>query len=116
MELTINEKQYTFTFGYRFIKELNKKNKVTEQGMTLKAGLDNALMNFFAGDIETLVEMLLLANATENPRVSEKGIIEWIEENGVDALFDLVLEELKKSEFTKKKTLNFEKEVSKNLQ
>ena len=48
--------------------------------------------------------------------VSEKGIVEWIEENGVDALFDLVLEELKKSEFTKKKTLNFEKEVNKNLQ
>ncbi len=115
MELTINDKQYTFTFGYRFIKELNKKNKVTEQGMTLKAGLDNALMNFFAGDIETLVEMLLLANATETPKVSEKGLTEWIEENGIDSLFDLVLEELKKSEFTKKKTLNFEEEVSKNL-
>ena len=107
MELTINEKQYVFIFGYRFIKELNKKNEVTERGMTLKAGLDNALMNFFSGDIETLVEMLKIANATENPRVSE---------NGVDALFDLVLEELKKSEFTKKKTLNFEKEVNKNLQ
>lgn len=115
MELTINGKQYVFIFGYRFIKELNKKNEVTERGMTLKAGLDNALMNFFSGDIETLVEMLKTANATENPRVSEKGIVEWIEENGVDALFDLVLEELKKSEFTKKKTLNFEKEVSKNL-
>ncbi|MCT4425187.1 tail assembly chaperone, partial [Lactococcus cremoris] len=72
MELTINEKQYVFIFGYRFIKELNKKNEVTERGMTLKAGLDNALMNFFSGDIETLVEMLKTANATENPRVSEK--------------------------------------------
>ncbi|MCT4409972.1 hypothetical protein EFO26_11845, partial [Lactococcus cremoris] len=71
--------------------------------------------NFFSGDIETLVEMLKTANATENPRVSEKWIVEWIEENGIDMLFDLVLEELKKSEFTKKKTLNFEKEVSKNL-
>ncbi|MCT4427525.1 hypothetical protein EFO32_12850, partial [Lactococcus cremoris] len=70
---------------------------------------------FFSGDIETLVEMLKTANATENPRVSEKWIVEWIEENGIDMLFDLVLEELKKSEFTKKKTLNFEKEVSKNL-
>ena len=107
MELTINGKQYVFIFGYRFIKELNKKNEVTERGMTLKAGLDNALMNFFSGDIETLVEMLKTANATENPRVSEKGIVEWIEENGIDMLFDLVLEELKKSEFTKKKTLNF---------
>lgn len=114
MELTINEKIYNFVFGYRFIKELNKKHEVSESGMTLKAGLDNTLMNFFSGDIETLVEMLKTANATENPRVSEKGLIEWIEENGSEPLFDLVLEELKKSEFTKKKTMNFEKEVSKN--
>ena len=37
MELTINEKQYVFIFGYRFIKELNKKNEVTERGMILTA-------------------------------------------------------------------------------
>lgn len=115
MELTIDEKIYNFIFGYRFIKELNKKHEVSERGMILKAGLDNALMNFFSGDIETLVEMLKIANATENPRVSEKDIVEWIEENGSEVLFDLVLEELKKSEFTKKKTLNFEKEVNKSL-
>ncbi len=39
MELTINDKQYVFIFGYRFIKELNKKNEVTERGMTLKSRL-----------------------------------------------------------------------------
>jgi len=114
MELTINDKLYTFTFGYRFIKELNKKYKVVEQGMQLKAGLDNALINFFGGDIETLVEMLLLANGTETPRVSEKAIVELIETDGSDPLFDSVLDELKKSAFTKKKTEEFEKRMTQN--
>ena len=104
MELTINEKIYNFVFGYNFIRELNKKYSVSEQGMKINTGLDNVLINFFNEDVETLVEILKISNATENPRVSEKGIIEYIEENGSEPLFDLVLEELKKSEFTKSKT------------
>ncbi|OAZ16118.1 hypothetical protein V425_09965 [Lactococcus lactis RTB018] len=32
MELTINDKQYVFIFGYRFIKELNKKMKSQSVG------------------------------------------------------------------------------------
>ncbi|WP_202931332.1 tail assembly chaperone, partial [Oceanospirillum linum] len=40
MEQTINGKDYKFIFGFGFIQELNRRYSVTEQGMTVKMGLD----------------------------------------------------------------------------
>ena len=63
MEQTINGKDYKFIFGFGFIQELNRRYSVVEQGMTLKTGLDNVLLNFFNKDVETLVEILKVAIA-----------------------------------------------------
>jgi len=112
MELTINDKEYSFIFGFGFIREMNRRYSVVEQGMTMKLGLDSTLVNFFNEDIETLIEMLKVANATENPRVAEKDLIKLVDEIGSEKLFDLVLEELKKSEFTKKKTMTIETRIN----
>ncbi|WP_430610665.1 hypothetical protein IGL01_000738 [Enterococcus sp. DIV0340] len=111
MELMINDKEYSFIFGFGFIREMNRRYSIVEKGMTMKLGLDSTLMNFFNEDIETLIEMLKVANLTESPRVSEKELISFVDEIGSDKLFDLVLEELKKSEFTKKKTLTIENRI-----
>ncbi|MBE9909984.1 hypothetical protein G8B49_01750 [Enterococcus mundtii] len=111
MELMINDKEYSFIFGFGFIREMNRRYSVVEQGMTMKLGLDSTLVNFFNEEIETLIEMLKVANATESPRVAEKDLIALVDEIGSDKLFDLVLEELKKSEFTKKKTLKIENKI-----
>ena len=116
MELTINDKTYTFIFGFGFIREMNRRYSVVQQGMTMKLGLDSTLVNFFNEDIETLIEMLKVANATESPRVAEKDLIALVSEIGSDKLFDLVLEELKKSEFTKKKTLTIENRIKESKQ
>ena len=113
MELTINDKEYNFIFGFGFIREMNRRYSVVEQGMTMKLGLDSTLVNFFNEDIETLIEMLKVANATESPRVAEKDLIALVGEIGSDKLFDLVLEELKKSEFTKLKTNQLLEELQK---
>ncbi|EON3043322.1 tail assembly chaperone [Enterococcus hirae] len=104
MDLVIKEKDYKFIFGYGFIKEMNRRYSTTERGLTIKMGLETVLSNFFNKDVETLVEMLKVANLTETPKVSETAIAEYIESNGAEFLFDEVLEELKKSEFTKGKT------------
>lgn len=104
MELTINDKEYSFIFGFGFIQELNRRYSVTEQGMTVKMGLDNVLLNFFNKDVETLIEILKVANLTESPKVSVNDLASLVEEIGSEKLFDIVLEELKKSEFTKSKT------------
>ncbi len=111
MELTINDKTYKFIFGFGFIREMNRRYSVVEQGMTMKLGLDSTLVNFFNEDIETLIEMLKVANQTESPRVAEKDLISLVDEMGSEKLFDLVLDELKKSEFTKKKTLTVENRI-----
>ncbi|MDT2662962.1 tail assembly chaperone [Enterococcus hulanensis] len=104
MEQTINGKDYKFIFGFGFIQELNRRYSVTEQGMTVKMGLDNVLLNFFNKDVETLIEILKVANLTESPKVSVNDLASLVEEIGSEKLFDIVLEELKKSEFTKSKT------------
>lgn len=104
MEQTINGKDYKFIFGFGFIQELNRRYSVTEQGMTVKMGLDNVLLNFFNKDVETLIEILKVANLTESPKISVNDLASLVEEIGSEKLFDIVLEELKKSEFTKSKT------------
>lgn len=104
MEQTINGKDYKFIFGFGFIQELNRRYSVMEQGMTVKMGLDNVLLNFFNKDVETLIEILKVANLTESPKVSVNDLASLVEEIGSEKLFDIVLEELKKSEFTKSKT------------
>lgn len=104
MEQTINGKDYKFIFGFGFIQELNRRYSVTEQGMTVKMGLGNVLLNFFNKDVETLIEILKVANLTESPKVSVNDLASLVEEIGSEKLFDIVLEELKKSEFTKSKT------------
>lgn len=104
MQLTINDKDYQFIFGYGFIKELNRRYTIHEKGLSLKAGLDTTLANFFNNDIETLVEMLKVGNLTETPKISEKELAEYVAESDIEKLFDEVLEELKKSGFTRMKT------------
>ncbi|MDT2614266.1 tail assembly chaperone [Enterococcus dongliensis] len=83
---------------------IHARYSVTEQGMTVKMGLDNVLLNFFNKDVETLIEILKVANLTESPKVSVNDLASLVEEIGSEKLFDIVLEELKKSEFTKSKT------------
>lgn len=104
MKLVIKGKEYSFKFGFGFIQEMNRRYSVTENGLTLKMGLDTILANFFNEDVETLVEMLKVANLTEKPKISQDDLASLVEEVGAEKLFDEVLEELKKSEFTKKKT------------
>ncbi|MBO0482006.1 tail assembly chaperone [Candidatus Enterococcus courvalinii] len=114
MNLVIKEKDYQFVFGYGFIKEMNRRYSVTENGLTLKMGLESILSNFFNKDVETLVEMLKVANSTETPKVSEDDLANYIVENGAEVLFEELLEELKKSEFTKNKTLQLLERIQAN--
>ncbi|MGC6767240.1 tail assembly chaperone [Enterococcus sp. LJL51] len=100
MELSLNEKTAEFRFGYGFLKEINKRYSIERNGMQLKLGVGAVLSNLLLSDVDTLFEVLLIANMTENPRITVKELEEYVEVNGVQKLFEDVLEELKKSEFT----------------
>lgn len=114
MELEINGELYNFVFGFGFVKEMNKRYTAEGNGMKLNAGIDTVVANLFTGDVEVLVESLKVANGTEKPRISEKALIDYTGECDSDMLFDQVIEGLKESGFTKRKTLKLIDQIEKN--
>lgn len=100
--------KYDFKFGLGFLREINKGAEYNLHGIVVNAGLEKTLPNLMGRDIETLVEVLKIANKTEKPRISDAEIERIIEEcDDVEALFEELIEELKTSNFTKVKTMNF---------
>ena len=107
--------KYSFVFGFGFLKELNKQHTMASNGLTMRLGLENTLPNLINNDVETLIEVLKLANKTETPRATEKDLIEVIESTeDIEALFAETLEALKESNFTGMKTRKFLETVEKN--
>lgn len=107
--------KYKFVFGYGFLKEINKRFKpITAGSITIKVGMENVMSILMSGDVEGLVELLKLANKTENDIATLDDIAEIVGDyENVDQLFDEVLEELKTSNFTKQKAVEFLENLSK---
>ena len=107
--------KYSFVFGFGFLKELNKQHTMASSGLTMRLGLENTLPNLINNDVETLIEVLKLANKTETPRASEKDLIELVEASeDIESLFAEVLGALKESNFTGMKTRKFLETVERN--
>ena len=107
--------KFSFVFGFGFLKELNKQHTMASNGLTMRLGLENTLPNLINNDVETLIEVLKLANKTETPRATEKDLIEVIESTeDIESLFTEVLGALKESNFTGMKTRKFLDTVEKN--
>ena len=107
-ELTIKNTVYQFNFGMGFMKEINKTITKQIEGAT-KGQVENVGMGFrIAGvvsyDAEALSEVLYYANRGFSPRVTIADIDEYIDTCNIDDLFEKVIDELKKSNVTKKQT------------
>lgn len=117
MELTIDGQVYQFNFGMGFLREINKKVEVSIQGSSTKknAGLQYAVAGVIDGDLEDLVNVLNAANKGQKPRVTQQKLDDYIdqEDTDVEALFDKVLDFLKKTNATKKVTKDLLEEVEK---
>ena len=72
--------KYDFKFGLGFLREINKGAEYNLHGIVVNAGLEKTLPNLMGRDIETLVEVLKIANKTEKPRISDAEIERIIEE------------------------------------
>lgn len=107
MELTINEKVYNFKFGIGFVRHLDGKSSINQNGVQFGIGLETLIPNLLTGNTVTLSDCLFAANMTENPRITQDQLDNYIDDDGtdIDFLFDSVLEELKKSNATKKKVI-----------
>ena len=116
MELTIENKTYNFRFGIGFVRYLDGKSSIEQNGVQF--GLETLIPNLLTGNTVTLSDCLFVANRTENPRVTQEQLDNYIdnENTDIDGLFDDVLKELKKSNATKKKAKMLMKEYEEKMQ
>lgn len=121
MELTINGKVYEFNFGMRFLREVNKKATVQVDGVKgaeKNVGLRMAVAGIVDGDMETLVDVLDLANKGQESRITREVLDNYIDDSDtdIDKLFEDVMDFLKKTNATRKTTVDFLKEVEEQKQ
>lgn len=114
MELQIKGQAYQFKFGFGFMREIDKRQIVkAPNGTQQNIGFQTAVGGILDGDAQALEDVLLLANKGQEPRLTADILEEYIEdeETDVDALFNGVIDFLKKSNVSKKKTLNLLKQA-----
>ena len=117
-ELTINDQVYVFNFGMGFLREINKKVHVPVDGLKdieKNIGLQYTVAGIIDGDVEALVDALDIANKGMTPRVTRALLDSYIDnpETDVDALFDEVLDFLKRANATKKTVATLLAEIEK---
>lgn len=106
-ELEINGQVYAFNFGMGFMREINKRVGTPVDGLPdvkKNIGLRYYVAGVIDGDPEMLVDVLELANKNQTPRVTKAVLDSHIDdpETDIDALFESVLDFLKRANATKK--------------
>ena len=108
----MNLDKYNFVFGLGFLKEINKRYVIKHDGVEVKAGLETILPNLANSDVETLLEVLKIANQTEKEKASYAELERIITEaEDIEGLFEEVLGALEESNFTAIKAKRFMKVV-----
>lgn len=119
-ELTINGSVYGFNFGMGFMREMNGRISTNVEGINAKKniGLQYAVAGILDGDVETLVDVLNVANKGFTPRVSRELLDSYIDDENtdIDKLFEDVTDFLKRANATKKVTLMLLEELEKQKQ
>lgn len=109
-ELTINGTVYCFKFGMGFLREINKTLCKQMDGIPNEKqniGLRYKIGGIVDGDVEALVDVLQIANKGQENRVTRDLLDAYIdnEDTDIEKLFEDVLDFLKKTNATKKTTL-----------
>lgn len=109
--LEINEKEYNFSFGMGFVRDINETVKTPVEGVPgvfTKRGLNYAIGSIIDGDIEVLEDVLLMASksAPTSDKLTRKELDAHLEspETDIDALFEKVLDFFDKSNCTGRQT------------
>ena len=105
-ELTIGNQVYTFRFGLGFMREMDPRVKETKNGVTKNIGLRLAIAGIIDGEIETLIDVLDVANKGQDLRLTRRALEDYIEdeETDIDKLFEDVLGFLKTANCTRRVT------------
>ena len=98
MELKINGEVKEFIFGIKFIRELDKKFFIDNNGMKFGAGLSIGLPQLYSGNSAVLSDVLYAATTTEKKRPSLSDLDDYIDGcKDIESLFESVLEEIESS-------------------
>lgn len=125
LELTIKEQVFQFHFGMGFLRNINKTVALPVDGMPgvkKDVGLRYTVTKLYDGDVETLEEVLDIANGGQVPRVTRALLDSYIEDESthIDEVFESVMGFLKVANATKKEVLyvlgNIEREKAKQEQ
>lgn len=116
-ELEMNGQVYQFNFGMGFLREINKTTTVPVKdipGKLTNMGMQYAFAELLDGNVETLCDVLYIANKSQSPRLTKTDIDTYIDDEGtnIDALFDQVIDFLKNTNATKKETQTVLKRVT----
>lgn len=106
-EITIKGEVYQFRFGLGFVREIDKtKTQKAENGTVVNVGLNYAVAALIDKDPLEVVNILAVANKTEQPRVSRALLDEYIEDEDTDfdALCEDILDFFKRGNATRTKT------------
>ena len=104
-ELIMNGQPYAFCFGMGFLKTINAKatTKVPNSNYSINTGLKFIMAQVIDRDIEALAEVLMTANAGMTPRLKQKDLYEFLEDEDtdIDEVFDTVIDGVGKANVTK---------------
>ena len=105
MQIEINGKEIDLNFGIRFIRELDEKYNLVVAGKKVGVGIEETIPRILMGNVVALEDVIYAATwtAKKRPTLSEMDdFIDGVED--IEALFEEVIEELKKQNATKKRT------------
>lgn len=99
MKLKIKGKEYSFKFGTKFVRELDKVMPFIDGNMEFGMGLSaKALPELRSYNVNTLSRVLEIANRTEEETITLDEMDDYIDEvKDIEKLFDEVLKELAES-------------------
>ena len=117
-EITINDKVYSFNFGFGFMREVDP--KVTKEidgvkGKVQNMGVQYAIAGILDGDVYELINVLDAANKSFDPRITRKELEEYIEneDTDIDRLFADVVGFFERANCTKKIIANLKEMIEK---
>lgn len=95
MELKINGEVKVFIFGIRFVRELDKKFFIENNGMKFGTGLSTKLIEIHSGSIVALADVLHCATSTEAKRPALEDIESYLEScDKIEKVFEETLAEI----------------------
>jgi len=104
-EIEMNGTMYAFNFGMGFLKAINSRatEKVPNSNYSVNVGAKYLMAQVMSDDVEALCDVLMTANKGENPRLTQKELESYIEDETTDieALFKQVVDFFGKANATK---------------